>query len=91
MPDSSGVLITGSGVSDDEPDTTFTAPVMPLAAGPSDAVHRLSRSGTAVVELRFGVGSEAFGIAPDGRILYADRGGRLRIADSPNEAPVAPR
>jgi hypothetical protein len=42
------------------------------------------------VELRFGVGSEAFGVASDGRILYADRGGGLRIADSPNVAPAGP-
>ena len=88
MPDSSGVLITGSGASGDEPDPLFAAPVRPLAGGPSDAVHRLSRSGTSVVELRFGVGSEAFGVAADGRILYADRGGGLRIADSPNVAPA---
>ena len=91
MPDSSGVLITGSGASDDDPDPMFDAPVTPLANGPSDAVHRLSRSGTSVVELRFGVGSEAFGVAADGRILYADRGGGLRIADSPNVAPAGRR
>ena len=90
MPDSSGVLITGSAASGDDPDPAFDAPVTPLANGPSDAVHRLSRSGTSVVELRFGVGSEAFGVASDGRILYADRGGGLRIADSPNVAPVGP-
>jgi hypothetical protein len=88
MPDSSGLLITGSGASGVEPDPFFAAPVRPLAGGPSDAVHRLSRSGTSVVELRFGVGSEAFGVASDGRILYADRGGGLRIADSPNVAPT---
>ena len=88
MPDSSGVLLTGSGASDDEPDPTFVAPIAPLASGQSDSVHRLARSGTSVVELRFGVGSEAFGVGDDGRILYADRAGRLRIADSPNEAPV---
>jgi hypothetical protein len=90
MPDSSGVLLTGSSAADDEPDPVFAARVTPLASGSSDAVHRLSRSGTAVVELRFGVGSKAFGIASDGRILYADRDGGLRIADSPNEAPVGP-
>jgi Bacterial Ig-like domain len=88
MPDSSGILITGSGAPDVEPDPTFDAPVAPLIGGPSDAVHRLSRSGISVVELRFGVGSEAFAIATDGRILFADRNGGLRIADSPNGAPV---
>jgi Bacterial Ig-like domain len=90
LADSSGVLLNGSGVSGAEPDPTLAAPVTPLGSGPSDSIHRLSRSGTAVVELRFGVGSEAFGVASDGRILYADRGGGLRIADSPNEAPVGP-
>ena len=34
MPDSSGVLITGSGASDDEPDPVFDAPVTPLAERP---------------------------------------------------------
>jgi hypothetical protein len=88
MPDSSGILVTGSGAPDVEPDRIFAAPVAPLSGGPSDAVHRLSRSGISVVELRFGVGSEAFAVASDGRILFADRNGGLRIADSPNEAPV---
>ena len=90
LADSSGVLLTGSGASDGEPDPTVAAPITPLASGPSDSVHRLSRLGTTVVELRFGVGSEAFGVASDGKILYADRGGGLRIANSPNEAPVGP-
>jgi Bacterial Ig-like domain/WD40-like Beta Propeller Repeat len=88
MPDSSGMLLTGSGVSGEEPDLTFQTPITPLSSGSSDSVHRLARSGTSVVELRFGVGSEAFGIGDDGRILYADRSRRLRIAHSPNEAPV---
>ena len=88
MPDSTGMLLTGGGTAEDEPDLVFVAPVAPLASGEADSVHRLSRSGISVVELRFGVGSEAFAVGSDGRILYADGAGRLRIADSPNEAPV---
>ena len=87
MPDSSGVLLTGSDVSGTEPDSTFDAPVAPLGSGPRDSVHRFARSGTEVSELRFGTGSEALGVGSDGSVAYADGDGLLRIADSLNAAP----
>jgi hypothetical protein len=65
----------------------FTAPIAPLTSGPTDAVHRLIRFGTVVGELRFGVGSFVLDVALDGRLLYADRSGGLRIAETPTEAP----
>ena len=88
MLDSSGVLLTGSPASEGDPGDEFVAPVAPLVAGTRDSAYRLSRSGTAVSELRFGIGSEVLAVGLDGRIAYADRAGLLRIAESPNEAPV---
>ena len=90
MADSTAVLLTGSRTSETDPETTFVAPVRPLASGPSDAVHRLARTGSAANELRFGVGSAVLAVGMDGRVAYADRDGRLRIAESPLEAPFGP-
>jgi TolB protein len=89
MPDSLSILLMGSRTADGDP-AGFHAPVAPLVSGPTDSVHRLNRTGTAVVELGFGVGAAVLDVAPDGRILYADRSGGLRIADAPTEAPVGP-
>ncbi len=88
LPDSSAILLTGSRSGDGGADPGFSEPVAPLASDATDAVHRLLRSGGAVGELGFGVGSVVLDVALDGRILYADRSGSLRIADTPTEAPV---
>ena len=88
MPDSSGVVLTGSEGTGTAPAPAFEAPVVPLAAGPDDSVHRLARSGTTVVELRFGTGSVALGVGPDGSIAFADPDGLLRIAETVNASPV---
>jgi Bacterial Ig-like domain/WD40-like Beta Propeller Repeat len=88
MPDSSAVVLTGSRAPDVDPSTDFTAPIAPLTSGPTDSVHRLMRSGTVIGELGFGVGSVVLDVALDGRLLYADRSGGLRIAETPTEAPV---
>jgi hypothetical protein len=90
MADSMAVLLTGSRTPRADPGATFVAPVAPLTSGPSDSAYRLERTGTAVSELRFGVGSAVLGVGTDGRVAYADREGRLRVADNPLEAPFGP-
>ena len=88
MPDSSGVLLTGTSDPREPPDTTFGAPVGPLVGGAADSVHRLARSGTTTVDFGLGAGAMALGVGPDGAIAYADPGGLLRIAESLGDAPA---
>jgi hypothetical protein len=90
MSDSLSILLTGSRTADGNPAAGFDGPVAPMTTRPTDSVHRLSRTGTTVGELGFGVGAAILDVAPDGRILYTDRTGGLRIADAPTEAPVGP-
>jgi hypothetical protein len=88
LPDSSGLLLTGSTPSSGPP-PAFEAPVVPMAGGAGDSVHRLARRGIATVDLRLGIGSEALGVGPDGSIAYADSLGLLRVADTLAGAPSA--
>lgn len=89
MPDSSGVLLTGTPGTGAAPDATFDPPVAPLAGGVADSVHRLARSGTATTALGIGAGAMVLGVGPDGSIAYADSDGLLRIAESPGDMPSA--
>jgi hypothetical protein len=88
LPDSSGVVLTGSrGTGEPDANRPWAIPIAPFAPGPDDSAFQLARSGPEVSPLRFGGGSEILSVGADGRIAYADRGGLLRIAHSTIEAP----
>jgi Bacterial Ig-like domain/WD40-like Beta Propeller Repeat len=91
LPDSSGLLLTGSTPSSGPP-PAFEAPVEPMAGDAGDSVHRLARRGIATVDLHLGIGSEALGVGSDGSIAFADSLGLLRVADTlagtPSAAPL---
>jgi hypothetical protein len=89
LPDSSGVILTGTPRFGTRPIPTVAPPIAPLSGGAGDSVHQLARSGTAPIDLRLGAGSEALGIGPDGSIAYTDGDGLLRLAESPVAGPAA--
>lgn len=77
LPDSSAVLLGGTpldAVGEAEP---LAAPVERLVHGAGDAVHRLSRSGTATRETALVAGWQLLAVAPDGTIAYVTDQGRL--------------
>jgi len=90
LPDSTGVLLTGASRSSSDDMAAIEPPVAPLAAGPSDAIHRLARSGTQTADVGLGIGSRALSVGPDGSIAYAGSDGGLRVAESLIAAPDAP-
>jgi Bacterial Ig-like domain len=86
LADSSAVLLRG----DEEggPATALEAPIRPLESGPSDATHRLARSGTATSETPLGRGWRVLAVAPDGRLAYTDALGRLGVAPTVGSAGI---
>ena len=89
LPDSSGVVLTGSdGTGSRARANVRRRRSCRSSSGAGDSVHRLARSGIEAVELRFGPGSEALGVGPDGSIAYADPAGLLRIAESASAGPA---
>lgn len=87
LPDSGGLLVTGVRADGELPATSFTAPVLPLQAGATDAIHRLARSGTAVAPTSYGPGTRVAAVGPGGALATIDADGALRIADGPDGAP----
>ena len=89
MPDSSGVLLTGTPARGAAPDVAFDPPLAPLVGGAGDSVHRLARSGTTTTDLGVGAGARVLGVGPDGSIAYTGPDGLLRIAGSLGDMPSA--
>ncbi len=89
MPDSSGVLLTGTPGNGAASGATFDPPVAPLIGGAGDAIHRLARSSATTTDLGVGAGATVLGVGPDGSIAYAGPDGLLRIAESLGEMPSA--
>ena len=91
LPDSSGVILTGSrSTSDPPPAEPFSAPLAPLEPGRGDAVHRLARSGTSVGQSTFGPATAALAVDADGLVAYTDSGGALWAVPLSGVAPEAP-
>jgi len=91
LPDSSGVILTGSRPTRDVPAAEpFSAPVAPLEPGRGDAVHRLARSGTTIGQSTFGPATAALGVDGDGLVAYTDSSGALWTVSLSGVAPDEP-
>jgi hypothetical protein len=89
LPDSSAAMLAGETLPGED-GRTFEAPVLPLAAGPSDATYRLPRGADAVSPSPFGTGSHVVAVSVAGEIAYVDDDGALWLTDLPNTAPGGP-
>ena len=87
LADSSALLLTGDPAV--EPRVgDLDLPAGPLEAGPTDAVHRLARSGVATTETPLQPGWRIIAVAPDGPLAYTDSLGRLGAAASIGSAGI---
>ena len=78
LPDSSGVILSGSRSTPDPPSAQpFSAPVAPLQTRLGDAVHFLARSGTTIGPSTFGAATAALAVDGDGLLAYVDGSGAL--------------
>lgn len=83
LPDSASLVINGSRADEEPAQPTFTAPVAPMAVGEGAAAFRVPRSGSSVIEMPFGDGSEVVSVSSAGEIAYVDARGSLWLADLP--------
>jgi hypothetical protein len=79
LPDSSAVLLAGS--QDTAGEALLEPPVLPLAPGADDAVHRLNRSGTRVTPTVLEPGWQLLAVSGDGRLAVIDPDGALATSD----------
>lgn len=86
LADSSALLLTGAASR--APSRELEVPAGPLEPGPSDAIHRLARSGGATSETPLERGWRVIAIGPDGRLAYTDALGRLGIAATVGSAGI---
>ena len=90
LPDSSGIVLTGSRSSRTPAPRAFAEPVVPLEPERLDAVYRLGRSSATVGPASFGPGTTALAVGAAGQIAYVDADGFLWASELPKPTSDEP-